>query len=93
MLVPDQRDVELVESSGQNQREDDGQTAETAGKHRECLQLVPGKDLLYDISIVYKNREDIQQDKAPAINGQIYQSLERNKLEFYFSTVLFQSKR
>ena len=93
MLVPDQRDVELVESSGQNQREDDGQTAETAGKYGECLQLVPGKDLLSDISIVYKNREDIQQDKAPAINGQIYQSLERNKLEFYFSTVLFQSKR
>ena len=78
MLVPDQRDVELVESSGQNQREDDGQTAETAGKHRECLQFVSGEDLLFQFAIEYKNREDMQQDKAPAINGQIYQSLERN---------------
>ena len=78
MLVPDQRDVEVVESSGQNQRKDDGQTTETAGEHRECLQFIPGEDLLPDVSFEYKNKEDMQQDKATAINGQIYQSLERN---------------
>ena len=90
-FVPDQPGVQVVQSTWENQGEDDGQTADAAGEDGERLQLVPGQDLLQRLAVKDKYRGEIQQYKSPCVNDQIDQSLQRGELESYPSLILVQS--